>query len=178
MDFRILRYDTLDSTNNLALEFARQGASEGTVVVAEYQTNGRGRFERRWLSPRGNGLLFSVLLRPKIKTSSASMITHWAAQAVAEALKKRFGLSPKLKRPNDVLVGGRKIAGILTESSGIGQNLEYVVVGIGVNINTGREKLLKTATSVYLEVGKKVHKDDIMMDILSVFRIKYHEKVS
>lgn len=173
MRFRILHYRTLDSTNDLALEFAREGAREGTVVYAEYQKRGRGRFKRRWLSPRGTGLLFSIILRPKMKMSSASIITHWAAQSVAEVLRKRFNLPAQLKRPNDILVGGKKIAGILTESSGTGQKLEHVVVGIGVNVNTTRAKLLKSATSINLEFGKKVVNDEVLLDILSAFRAKY-----
>ncbi|MBI4000082.1 MAG: biotin--[acetyl-CoA-carboxylase] ligase [Candidatus Omnitrophica bacterium] len=173
MDFRILHYATLDSTNHLALEFARQGAQEGTVVLAEYQTKGRGRFKRRWVSPRGSGLLFSIILRPTIKTSSTSLLTHIAAQAVAEALTKSFGLPAKLKRPNDVLIAGKKIAGILSESSSYGQRLEYVIIGIGVNVNTQRKRLLKTATSIYLETKTKVSKDKVLGDILAAFRLKY-----
>src|SRR3989338_3252756 len=172
MPFRILYYETLDSTNNLAMTFAKEGAEEGTVVVAEYQTKGRGRFNRKWVSPRGKGLLFSVILRPSFPASSASILTHLAAQSVAEVLKMDFNLPAKLKKPNDVLVNGKKIAGILTESSTIRRRIEYVVVGIGLNVSTGRNHF-KGATSVSLETGQKADKNQILDRILAVFWAKY-----
>ena len=173
MRFRILHYDILDSTNNLAIAFAREGAEEGTVVCAEYQTHGRGRFNRRWVSPRGKNLLFSIILRPKLTSSEAPILTQWAAQSVAEVLKRHFKLQAKLKRPNDVLVGSKKIAGILTESSAYHHRLEYVVVGFGINVNVKGGKLFKTATSVYLETGKEAEKDKILLEVLEAFRSKY-----
>ena len=173
MRFRILHYTTVDSTNNLALSFAREGVQEGTVVVAEYQTHGRGRFKRRWTSPRGENLLFSIVLRPKFESSRAPMLTHLAAQSVAEVLKREFQLPLKLKRPNDVVVGGRKIAGILTESRPYYQCLEYVVVGIGLNVNSRRRKLVKKATSIYDETSKKAEKQRLLLQMLEAFRIKY-----
>ena len=172
MNFRILHYDTVDSTNDLALEFAREGAAEGTVVAADYQTHGRGRFKRRWVSPRGAGLLFSIVLRPTLKTSAAPILTHWAAQSIREILQEKFALPATLKRPNDVLVGGKKIAGILTEARGQGSRVEYVVLGVGLNVNTKRQGLLRTATSIFLETGKKVKKDGLLEDILGIFKAK------
>ena len=167
LQFKIVHYDTLDSTNNQALAFAREAAPEGTVIVSNYQTHGRGRFKRHWISPRGKGLLFSVILRPQLKTSSASIITHWSAKAVADVLRQKFNLSAKLKKPNDVLVGGKKIAGILTESSGYGQNLEYVVVGIGLNVNHRRKDLQSEATSIYVETGRETEMDGLLIELLS-----------
>lgn len=173
MNFRILHYRTLDSTNNLALRLAREGAAEGVVVVSDFQTRGRGRFKRRWFSPRGKGLLFSIILRPRLKTSSASILTHVAAQAVRDTLNHRFDLPGKLKRPNDVLVNGKKIAGILTESSGNHRGLDYVVVGIGLNVNTGRRGLVRNATSLAVETGACSELRDILLELLAAFRIKY-----
>ncbi len=173
MNFRILHYQTLDSTNDLALSFARQGAEEGTVIASDYQTHGRGRFRRRWISPRGKGLLFSIILRPRLKTSAAPILTHVAAQSVAEALQTKFNLSAKLKKPNDILVGGKKIAGILTEASGNHKCLEHVVIGIGLNMNSSRRELLRNATSVYLETGERVRLDATLRQILAIFRTKY-----
>src|SRR3989338_7714076 len=123
MNFRILHYKSLDSTNDLALRLAKEGAEEGTVVTEEYQTKGRGRFKRRWTSPHGAGLLFSVILRPKFKMSRAPFLTHLGARAIQTTLQARFGFEVKLKQPNDVLVAGKKIAGILTESTGSGSNI-------------------------------------------------------
>jgi len=176
LDFRILHYDALDSTNDQAISFAREGAQEGTVVVAEFQKKGRGRFERTWLSPRGKGLLFSIILRPKLKASEAPILTHWAALSVSESLQFNFNLPAKLKKPNDVLIKGKKICGILTESSGVKQKLEYVVLGIGLNVNSTAKELLETATSIFIETKKKVGKEPLMLDILERFRTQY-EKV-
>lgn len=173
MRFRILHYDTVDSTNNLALSFARQGAEEGTVVCADYQTRGRGRFNRRWVSPRGKNLLFSIILRPQMASSEAPILTQWAAQSVTEVLEENFKLPAKLKRPNDVLVKGKKIAGILTESSAYHQCLEHVVIGFGLNVNAGSTKLPKTATSICLETGREGEKDKILLEILETFKSKY-----
>ncbi|MBI4357979.1 MAG: biotin--[acetyl-CoA-carboxylase] ligase [Candidatus Omnitrophica bacterium] len=174
MRFRILHYDTLDSTNNLALQLARQGAQEGTVIVAQYQTQGRGRFKRRWMSPRGKGLLFSVILRPNLKASQVSLLTHVAGEAVAQVLKERFRLLSTLKKPNDVLVRGKKIAGILTEAStGGDRQVEFVVVGIGLNVSTGRKDMVRKGTSVYLEVEEKVDPRSILEAILATFAEKY-----
>ena len=173
MNFRILHYNTLDSTNTLAIKLAREGASEGAVVVSDYQTHGRGRFKRRWISPRGTGLLFSIILRPDLKPASAAILTHLAAQSVAEVLKEKFKLEAKLKKPNDVLIGGKKIAGILTEASGNQHDLDYVVVGIGLNVNGRRKGMMRSATSVYLEVQKRVDKEVILTKILSIFQDKY-----
>jgi BirA family transcriptional regulator, biotin operon repressor / biotin---[acetyl-CoA-carboxylase] ligase len=177
MAFRILYYETLDSTNNLALQFAKEGAVEATVIVAEHQSKGRGRFERKWTSPRGKGLLFSIILRPQVSASSASILTHLAAQSVADVLHADFDLPAKLKKPNDVLVGGKKIAGILTESSTLKGQIEHVVVGIGLNVNTGKGQLLKTATSIAIESGQKGDINTLLNRILTVFLDKYEDIV-
>lgn len=143
--------------------------------MAEYQKKGRGRFERTWLSARGKGLLFSLILKPKLKTSEAPILTHWAAEAVQQSLISNFGLKAKLKKPNDVLIDGKKICGILTESSATKQKLDYVVLGIGVNVNSTQKELLETATSILVETKKKVQKDALMLDILERFRTQYEK---
>ena len=169
-----MHYKTLDSTNNLALQFARVDAREGAVIAADFQTQGRGRFKRRWISARGKGLLFSIILRPHLKASEAPILTHLAAQSVAEALKSSFNLEAKLKRPNDVLVKGKKIAGILTESSGSGSRLDYVVMGIGLNLNHRPKELLHSATSIYVETGKQADHKQVLAEILARFSEKYN----
>lgn len=175
MRFRILHYDTLDSTNALIRALAQEGASEGTVVTAAYQTRGRGRFNRKWISRRGENLLFSILLRPNMKTCSASIVTHLAARSVQEVLIKNFDLPAKLKRPNDVLIHSKKIAGVLTEAITHGHRLEYMIVGIGLNVNSKPAGIPKTATSIRIETQKKARIDrtQILNDILSVFRHHY-----
>ena len=173
MNFRILYYNTLDSTNNLARALAEEGASEGTVVVAEYQTRGRGRFKRHWTARRGENLLFSILLRPKLNTSSASIITHLAARSVQEVLKKRFNLPTKLKRPNDVLIGSKKVSGILTESITQASRVEYMIVGIGLNVNSARAGIPRTATSIRIETSGKADRNQILNELLAYFAERY-----
>ena len=173
MNFRIIHYNTLDSTNNLALEFAREGAAEGTVVTAEYQTEGRGRFKRKWVSLRGRGLLFSLILRPKFKASLAPYLTRLAGEAVQEMLAEKFKLSGKLKLPNDVLIGKKKISGILTESTGSGKQIDHVVIGIGLNVTSKVKDLPREATSIFLETGKKPEKQELLLDILERIDSKY-----
>ena len=178
MHLRILHYKTVTSTNDVALEFANAGASEWTVVASEFQSKGRGRWTRRWSSPRGKGLLFSILLRPRLRPSSAGILTHLAAKSVAEALKVQVGLAAKLKRPNDVLVGGKKIAGILTEARGNGKSMDYVVVGVGLNVSSRRLDIPAEATSIYLETGLQTERDGILNEILGAFRRHYEQLVA
>jgi BirA family biotin operon repressor/biotin-[acetyl-CoA-carboxylase] ligase len=173
MKLRVLFYDRLDSTNNLARKMAEEGACEGTVVVANYQTGGRGRFKRRWVSRAGENLLFTIILRPKLKAGEAGIITHVAAATIQMVLRDELGLAVKLKRPNDVLVGKKKIAGILTESKGEREKLDYLVVGVGLNVNSRKTSIPKRATSVWLECGKKENLRVLLDKILEIFIKKY-----
>ena len=173
MKFKILHYRSVDSTNNFARALAEEEAKEGTVVVSEYQTHGRGRFERRWVSPRGKNLLCSIILRPKLSASSVSIITHVAARSVQDLLIEKFKLAAKLKRPNDVLVGGKKIAGILTESSARGSRVDYVIVGIGLNVNGKRPSIPNRATSIWHEVGNLADVTSILHEMLPFFVEQY-----
>ena len=143
------------------------------MIASTYQTRGRGRFKRKWISPRGKGLLCSIILRPNLKTSSASILTHVAAASIVELLRTRFKLPAKIKKPNDVLVAERKIAGILTESSSYGKRLEYVVIGIGLNVNAKRGELVREATSIYSEAKEKVENEALLDELLSIFSVKY-----
>lgn len=149
---RILCYETLDSTNRLAMELASKGAPEGVVIFAEEQTLGRGRLGRSWASPKGVGLYFSVILRPPFEPQKAPRVTLAAAVAVRRALAQKTGLRILVRWPNDLLVGGEKLCGILTEMGAESDRLGHVVVGIGVNVNSPKKALppggvsLKTAT--------------------------------
>lgn len=166
----ILFFYEVDSTNNLAKELAMYGAHEGTVVIAETQTRGRGRLDREWVSPTG-GLWFSIILRPKLRPAEAVKLTFVAGLAVAEVLSRTFGLKAEVKWPNDILVNGRKICGILTEMSTTGETVNFVVVGIGVNANFDVEKvfpepLRKITTSIEKELGRKVQLEELLGAIL------------
>lgn len=173
MNFRILHYETVDSTNNLARELAAEGAREGTVVLADYQTRGRGRFKRRWVSSRGKNLLCSIILRPHFLASSASIVTHLAAKAVQDVLVNHFKLHAKLKRPNDVLVGEKKIAGILTEASGSGHRLDHLIVGVGLNVNGTKKQIPSRATSILIETSRLADLNEVMNYLLIAFRERY-----
>ncbi len=127
-------YETLPSTNAKAFELAHEGALHGEVVVAEAQTAGKGRRGRTWVSPKGKNLALSVVLRPEIAPARAPELTLLAAVALADALEGA-GTSPTIKWPNDVQLGGRKVAGILTELSADTERVHFVVLGLGVNLN-------------------------------------------
>ena len=142
------------STNDEAAAWARAGAPEGAVVIAEEQERGRGRLGRTWHSPRGENLYFSTVLRPRIAPHLAPPLTLVAAVALAEAVAGA-GADPELKWPNDVLLDGRKVAGILTEMATSGARIEHVIVGIGVNLETRRfpDELAARATSLALALA-------------------------
>ncbi len=150
----------LDSTNRLAYKLAAEGAAEGEVVVAEAQTRGKGRLGRSWFSPPGLNLYLSVILRPNLSPADAPQLTLVSAVALADTVQRFLGAPPAIKWPNDILVGGKKLAGILTESSVDAQRLHFVVVGIGVNVNLPAsmlpEEIRGAATSLLILTNKIV----------------------
>ena len=133
-EWRVQWLDEVDSTNTRARDQARRGAEEGLVVVADHQTAGRGRLDRRWESPPGTNLLASVLLRPGCDATDVHLCTGAVALAAADACREVAGVAPVLKWPNDLLVDGRKLAGVLAEGEFSGETLVAVIVGIGVNV--------------------------------------------
>jgi BirA family biotin operon repressor/biotin-[acetyl-CoA-carboxylase] ligase len=137
-DIRLV--ESVESTNLALRDLARSGAPEGTVVIAEEQTAGRGRFGKPWFSPPGVNLYLSTLLRPQILPREAPGFSFVGSLALADAIKTE-GLSPTIKWPNDVLVEGKKVAGILAECAAIGSRVDYVILGFGVNLNVTREAL-------------------------------------
>jgi BirA family biotin operon repressor/biotin-[acetyl-CoA-carboxylase] ligase len=132
--WEIRRFAEIDSTNTYVLDQARQGAAEGLVAVAEHQTAGRGRLDRRWESPAGVNLLASVLLRPGCQADDLHLCSGAVALAAADACAEAAGVEPVLKWPNDLLIGGSKLAGVLAEADFDGSRFRGVVVGIGVNV--------------------------------------------
>tara|TARA_Y100001934_G_scaffold189847_1_gene223798 strand:- start:5525 stop:6499 length:975 start_codon:yes stop_codon:yes gene_type:complete len=148
------------STNDIVEKIARDGAPEGVVVFAETQTRGRGRMGRRWVSPAKKGLWFSILLRPNLRTESATQITVSTATALARAISSVIDRKVEIKWPNDLLIDGKKIAGILTEMSAELDGIKYLVVGIGVDVNLSASELppelLGIATSLRMVAGKKI----------------------
>jgi BirA family biotin operon repressor/biotin-[acetyl-CoA-carboxylase] ligase len=133
-EWQVRWFDELDSTNTFLLAEARQGAPAGLVAVADHQTAGRGRLDRRWESPPGANLLASVLLRPRCEPADLHLCTAAVALAAADACREVAGVDPVIKWPNDLLVGGAKLAGVLAEAEFSGQAVAAVVVGIGLNV--------------------------------------------
>ena len=132
---KIVYYEETDSTNIRARKLAEEGAPDGTLVVTDFQNAGRGRRGRMWVSPSGTGIFMSLILRPDILPSSASMLTLVAALAVYDGIKATTGLETVIKWPNDIVAEGKKLCGILTEMSAELEGIHYVVTGIGINAN-------------------------------------------
>lgn len=153
MNFNILRYDTIESTNTEAANQARQGADEGVCIVAREQTAGRGRHGRRWVSAKDSGLYFSIILRPRIDMRYLPLITLMTGVAVYDTLKE-FGLKPDIKWVNDVLIGEKKICGILAETIDTPRGVA-VIVGVGINLTNSNfpAEIADTATSIRMAAG-------------------------
>ena len=169
-------FQTVDSTNRVADELARQGAEEGTVVVADFQSEGHGRLERRWLSPRGKGLWFTVILRPQAEPASTVQLTLLAAVATTAAIGQYCGVYPKIKWPNDLLFAGKKVCGILCEMDG-GDTVDHVIIGIGINTNMDSEdfpgELNTTATSLSLETKRQIEGAELLAVVLTQIEYWY-----
>ena len=158
------------STNDVVEKLARDGVKEGAVVFAESQTKGRGRLGRTWTSPARKGLWFSILLRPNLRPQETTQLTVAAAAAVWRAIHAVTGLSPEIKWPNDILIGGKKVVGILTELSAEVDRVKHITLGIGVDVNlTANElplELRKIATSLRIESGKAIERAELATQIL------------
>ena len=166
------------STNLIAKNLASNKIQEGTVVVAEKQTKGRGRKQRQWYSPEG-GLWFSIILYPNLPPEDGILVTMAASVSVAEAIQKSTGLSPVIKWPNDILIDGKKVCGILTEFDAEMDQVNYVVVGIGINVNNELSKdISKIAASLKELMGSKVSRVNLLKTILTKFDEMYNEILS
>ena len=164
-----------NSTNDVVEKLARDGVAEGVVVFAESQSKGRGRLGRKWVSPAGEGLWFSILLRPQLPPASATQLTIAAATAVARAIRLETGLLPQIKWPNDILIEGKKVVGILTELSAELDRVRYVIIGIGVDVNIQEfpAELAASATSLAVVAGKKFIRAEIAAAILKELDVDY-----
>jgi BirA family biotin operon repressor/biotin-[acetyl-CoA-carboxylase] ligase len=166
----IHHFGTLDSTNAQAYRLALNGAEEGEVVISESQEQGKGRLGRQWFSPPFLNLYLSVVLRPKIPPYQASLITLMAAIATADAIRHFSGLLPLIKWPNDILLRDRKIAGLLNEIHSEIDRIHFVILGIGVNLNTDESMFSKnirgTATSLRIEMGRTISRKAFLQVLL------------
>lgn len=167
--------EKVDSTNNEARRLAEQGAPNGALVVAELQTAGKGRRGRSWTSPPGTGIWMSLLLRPDFAPEHASMLTLVAAMAVETGVGEMTGLDCQIKWPNDIVLNGKKICGILTEMSTEEDCIRHVVVGIGINVNIREfpEEIGRTATSLAIVSGKEVRRAPLVDAVLRAWE-KYY----
>ncbi|MFQ5680900.1 MAG: biotin--[acetyl-CoA-carboxylase] ligase, partial [Candidatus Omnitrophota bacterium] len=152
----ILYYETIGSTMDEAFRLGVNGAPEGTVVLAEAQARGRGRMRRSWVSPPQKGIYLSLLLRPRLSPQQAPQITLMTAVSLAQAIKSSLGIEARIKWPNDILVRGNKVAGILTEIDAEADEIKFVVIGWGINTHINRPSLPPQATSLHLEATTPV----------------------
>ncbi len=174
---RNLRYlKTTVSTQNVAREEAERGAPDGTAVLAEEQTSGRCRIGRSWVSPAGQNLYLTLVMRPPARR--LRLLSIVSPLAIAEALEEAVGLSSRIKWPNDVIVGGRKIAGILIETELAGDAVKYALVGMGLNVNFDVEtqpEIADIATSVRRERGRDASREELLAALLNAFEARYAE---
>ena len=172
---KILYYPVLDSTNLKARQLAEEGYPEGTVVLAEQQEAGRGRRGRSWASAAGTGIFMTLVLKPAIDPNNASMLTLVTALAVSAAIRRCSGKPAGIKWPNDIVMSGKKVCGILTEMSLGSNGISHIVVGIGINVQNDSfpEELSETATSLYLETGKYLKRELLIAEILAQFEHYY-----
>jgi len=174
---RLLCFAETDSTNMIAFRLAEEGAEEGTVVIADAQRRGKGRLGREWSSPPGVNLYCSVVLRPPIPPVAAYQLTFLSAVAVARAVERTTSLSPRIKWPNDILINGRKVAGLLNEMGAETEKVNFVVLGIGVNLNMRRDQfpreLRHPASSLLLEGGREVGRVSFIQALLRELDLLY-----
>lgn len=165
-----------NSTNIWIKELANEGAKHGTLAVAEFQTAGRGRFDRKWTADAGSAIMMTLLLRPEIQPMQAPMLTLIMGLSVAQAVEK-LGFRTTIKWPNDVVISKKKICGILTEMSLSGADINYVGIGVGINVNIKEfpEELQDKATSLYLEKGQVFDRTQVIGLVMEAFEINYEK---
>ncbi len=177
---KIVYYEVTDSTNIRAKELASEGAPHGTVIIADEQQAGKGRLNRKWVSPRGDNLMFSVVLRPNGEPDQVFFLTMLLALSVRKVLKNLLNLTALMKWPNDIYVSGKKAGGILTEFSVCRNQVDYVIIGMGLNVNwhPGRDSaILYPCTSLMQETGVRVERSLILIDALLQFEKYYQEGI-
>lgn len=172
---KIYFFESLDSTNNCAKALANCNIPEGAVVYSEFQTLGRGRMGRSWMAASGQNLLFSLLLRPNLNAEQVNLLAFYAAISVSEAVESLALLPVEVKWPNDLLANGKKFCGILSEASFKKETLDFVVVGIGINVNQVDfpKELELTATSLKRELGRNIDRVNLFQKVLSRLEKNY-----
>lgn len=170
---KIHYFDYLSSTMDLAMQLGMQGEPGGTLVLAESQTKGRGRLGRSWFSPKYKGIYLSLILRPKILPAVSPILTLLSAVSICEAFKNAVGLDSQIKWPNDVFIHNKKIAGILTEMNAEVDKVNFVAIGIGLNVNNDKKSLIAHATSLREQLGKSVSRIFLLQELLRRIESNY-----
>ena len=171
---REIRYfDSIPSTMDLATELGIQGLPEGTLVVAEAQTKGRGRLGRIWFSPKYKGIYLSLILRPKISPTHGPLLTLLSAVSICEAINTVVGLDARIKWPNDILIQQKKIGGILTELSAEMDEIRFVILGIGMNVNNDKKTLPAQATSLKEQKKEVINRIELLQELLRRIEMNY-----
>ncbi len=158
---KIAYFETLPSTMDEAVKLALADCPEGAVVLAETQTKGRGRLGRSWISPRHKGIYFSLILRPRISPQNVAVLTLLCAVSICQAIKDLLGFEPRIKWPNDIFLGNKKLGGILTQLGAETDEIHFIAIGIGLNVNNDLNSLPEHATS--LAEQKKSHYDRVLI---------------
>ncbi|KGX87943.1 biotin--[acetyl-CoA-carboxylase] ligase [Pontibacillus litoralis] len=175
----MLHKTSTPSTQMLAHNQAQNGSAHGTVIIADEQTNGRGRLHRQWYSHKGEGIWMSMILRPTMEPHLSPQLTLLAATVLAETLKRHCGVKPQIKWPNDILIHDKKVAGILTELQAEQDQVNYIVLGIGMNVNQPNTafigELQRKATSLHLQTNQTWDISALVQDILQTFEKRYDE---
>lgn len=167
----------VDSTQTLAHSMVAKGSIEGALVIAEQQTEGRGRLGKKWFSPAGKGIWFSLILKPDIPLQFMSQLTLLVSVALCRTIRKKYALNAGIKWPNDILINGRKISGILLESSAEEERLRYVIAGVGISANMITEDfpvdLIDKASSLRIELGRSINREELLCGFLEEFECLY-----
>ncbi|MFA5276168.1 MAG: biotin--[acetyl-CoA-carboxylase] ligase [Candidatus Omnitrophota bacterium] len=170
---KIYYFDSVASTMNEALKLGITGAQEGTLVLAETQTKGKGRLGRVWFSPKYKGIYMSLILRPKIPPSEASILTLLSAVSVCEAVKKICAVDAQIKWPNDILIGNKKLGGILTELNAETDRVGFISIGIGLNVNNDKKNLILGTTSLKEHKKEGISRIELLRELLRQLEADY-----
>ena len=170
---KIYYFESLGSTMDTALQFGIKGEAEGTIVLAEAQTKGRGRLGRQWVSPKYKGIYASIILRPKISPQAAPILTLLSAVSICEAIKEVTQIEAQIKWPNDILINNKKLGGILTELNAEMDEVRFVVIGIGLNVNNDKKNLVSGATSLKEQKKENVNRINLLQELLRKIEANY-----
>lgn len=170
---KIYYFEALSSTMDTAIQLGMNGSAEGTLVLSESQTKGRGRLGRSWSSPKYKGIYLSLILKPKILPFEAPVLTLLSAVSICEAIRDSCGLKVDIKWPNDILIQNKKLGGILTEMSAEMDKINFVVIGAGINVNNDKKDLIKGATSLKNEKKENLDRIGLLQEIMRKIESNY-----